>query len=140
MRRRWIALIVVAFAGAGIGVTYAIDAAFPDKYRPKPIDVAAVSPRGLALPTGTVDYAEFGYPAKTTAGTPELRVYAHALTAPVVSESTPLRIKPADIALLAQKDDSIVWIWLVVAGALCAVMAAMAVILWRRRRTQGIAL
>src|SRR3954454_2624559 len=91
MRRRWIALIVVAFAGAGIGVAYAVDAAFPDKYRPKSIHVQAVRPLILALPTGTVDYAEFGYPAYTTSGTPELRV-ANDFTAPLVSDDMPLRI------------------------------------------------
>ena len=88
----------------------------------------------LTPPTGSVDYAEFGYPAYTAAGTPELR-YARALSVPLVADSVPtafLRVRPA-------KDESVAWIWLVVAGVLCALIAAAAVYLWRRRQTPSIA-
>ncbi len=134
MRLGRLALVVAAFAGAGIGVTYAVDAAFPDRHRLEPIHVDAVRPLVLIPPTGTVDYAEFGYPAYTAAGSPELR-RARALSVPVAGDSVAtafLRVQPA-------KDESVAWIWLVVAGVLCALMVAVAVYLWRRRQRPNVA-
>ena len=75
--------MVAAFAGAGVGVVYAVDAALPDKHRHRSIDVKALNRVVLTPPTGTVDYAEFGYPTYTTAGTPELR-YERSLVVPSV--------------------------------------------------------
>ena len=129
--RKWLALVVVvAFSAAGIGVVYAVDAALPDKQRLKSIDVEAARRVVLPPPVGTVDYAEFGYPAVTTAGAPELR-YERSLAVPNV-ELAHLR-ESVQLALAPPRDESIAWIWLVVAGVLCTLMAASGMFLWRRR-------
>ena len=122
--------MVVAFAAAGIGVVYAVDAALPDKQRLKSIDVEAARRVVLPPPVGTVDYAEFGYPAVTTAGTPELR-FERSLAVPSV-ELVHLP-DSVQLALARPNEDSIAWIWLVVAGLLCTLMAASGTFLWRRR-------
>ena len=122
--------MVAAFAGAGVGVVYAVDAALPDKQRHKSIDVKALNRVVLTPPTGTVDYAEFGYPTYTTAGTPELR-HERSLVVPRVEVAhLPESFQPV---LVRPKDESIAWIWLVVAGALCTLMATAGMFLWRHR-------